>query len=80
MLTGEALLRLQQFAHARVLLGEKLLQGLDHDRRCVAQGGQFLQRQVAAHRMVGPAPSRGGSRAEQQQEKRQLHGFFDLIG
>ncbi|MNT67150.1 hypothetical protein D3C72_2052670 [compost metagenome] len=79
VLPGEALLLVEQRAHSLVLLPEKLLQRLDVDLRCVAQGRQVLQRQVAAHRMVGPAPRHRRRSTKQQQEECQLHCLV-LIG
>ena len=52
VLAGEAFLLVEQHAHGFVLLREKLFQRFDFDLRCVAQGRQILQCQVAAHRMV----------------------------
>ena len=75
VLAGEFFLLFQQCGHGVVLLREKLLQGLNFDLRGFAQGRQILQRQVAADRMVGPAPGCRGRCAQQQQEKCQLHCF-----
>jgi hypothetical protein len=73
--TGEAFLLLQQRDHGRILLGEKTLQRLDGNRWRIAQRRQCLQRQIAAHRVVRPAPRRRGRGTKQQQEKGQLHCF-----
>ncbi|MNF77392.1 hypothetical protein D3C84_595370 [compost metagenome] len=79
VLAGEALLLIEQRTHGLVLLRKKLFQRLDFDLRCITQGRQILQRQVAAHRMVRPAPGCGGRCTKQQQEECQLHCLV-LIG
>ncbi|MNS92231.1 hypothetical protein D3C72_1263600 [compost metagenome] len=77
--TGEAFLLFQQCQHGRILLGEKLLQWLDFDRWRIAQRRQILQRQIAADRMVRPAPGARGGCTKQQQEEGQLHYFSFLL-
>ncbi len=56
VLPGELLLFIEQLRHCVILLGEELLQRFDCHQRRVAQGWQLLQRQVAAHCVIGPAP------------------------
>ncbi|MNH28664.1 hypothetical protein D3C79_888490 [compost metagenome] len=75
VLTGEALLLVQQRGDGAILLSEKLFQRLDLNQRCFVQRRQILQCQVAANRMVGPAPCRRSDATEQHQQKFQLHCY-----
>jgi hypothetical protein len=75
VLAGEAFLLFQAAPARPGIAREKLLQRLDFDRWRIAQRRQILQRQIAADRMVRPAPGARGRCTKQQQEECQLHCF-----